>query len=74
MKLKVRIERGLVASWQLYTRRQALILLKHHMCMLVPPNVRDKLATTAWRTGQQAQNGPQAQRLMAGVPRRWGSA
>ena len=38
------------------------------------PNVRAKLATTAWCTGQQAQNGPQAQRLMASVPRRWRSA
>ena len=42
--------------------------------VLVMPNVRAKLATTAWRTGQQAQNGPQAQRLMASVPRRWRSA
>ena len=28
------------------------------------PNVRAKRATTAWRAGQQAQNGPQAQRLI----------
>ena len=40
----------------------------------VLPNVRAKLAPAAWRTGQQAQNGPQAQRLMASAPRRWGSA
>ena len=38
------------------------------------PNVRAKRATTAWRAGQQAQNGPKAQRLMAGVPRCWCSA
>ena len=29
----------------------------------VRPNVRAKRATTAWRAGQQAQNGPQAQAL-----------
>jgi len=29
------------------------------------PNVRAKQATAACRTGQQAQKGPQAQRLMA---------
>jgi len=38
------------------------------------PNVRAKRATTAWRAGQQAQNGPQAQRLMAGATCRWRSA
>jgi len=38
------------------------------------PNVRAKLATTAWRAGQQAQNGPQAKRLMASVTCRWRSA
>ena len=38
------------------------------------PNVRVKPAPTAWRAGQQAQNGPQAQRLLAGAPRCWGSA
>ena len=38
------------------------------------PNVRAKLAPTAWRVGQQAQNGPQAQRLMASATFRWGSA
>ena len=42
--------------------------------VIVRPNVRAKLAPTAWRAGQQAQNGPQAQRLMASVPCRWGSA
>ena len=42
--------------------------------VLVMPNVRAKLAPTAWRAGQQAQNGPKAQRLMASVPRRWCSA
>ena len=31
------------------------------------PTVRAELAPTAWCAGQQAQNGPQAQRLMAGV-------
>ena len=41
---------------------------------LTLPNVRAKLAPTAWRAGQQAQNGPQAQRLMASVTCRWGSA
>jgi len=40
----------------------------------VTPNVRAKRATTAWRAGQQAQNGPQAQRLMASVTCRWRSA
>ena len=40
----------------------------------VRPNVRVKPAPTAWRDGQQAQNGPQALRLMAGAPRCWGSA
>jgi hypothetical protein len=39
MKLKVRIERGFAASWLFHSRRQALILLTHHMCLLVPPNV-----------------------------------
>jgi len=38
------------------------------------PNVRAKRATAAWRAGQQAQNGPQAQRLMASVTCRWRSA
>ena len=42
--------------------------------VFVRSNVRVKPAPTAWRAGQQAQNGPQAQRLMAGVPRCWGSA
>jgi len=42
--------------------------------VLVWPNVRAKRATTAWRAGQQAQNGPQAQRLMASVTCRWRSA
>jgi len=42
--------------------------------LLVRPNVRAKRATTAWRAGQQAQNGPQAQRLMASVTCRWRSA
>ena len=41
---------------------------------IVRSNVRAKLATTAWRAGHQAQNGPQAQRLMASVTRRWRSA
>jgi len=38
------------------------------------PNVRAKRVTTAWRAGQQAQNGPQAQRLMASATCRWRSA
>ena len=38
------------------------------------PNVRAKRAPTAGRAGQQAQNGPQAQRLMASVACRWRSA
>jgi len=38
------------------------------------PNVRAKRATTAGRAGQQAQNGPKALRLMAGVTCRWRSA
>ena len=40
----------------------------------VQPNVRVKPAPTVGRAGQQAQNGPQAQRLMASATRRWGSA
>ena len=54
--------------------RQALTLLAHRTACSVRPNVRAKRATTAWRAGQQAQNGPQAQRLMAGVACRWRSA
>jgi hypothetical protein len=42
--------------------------------LVVLPNVRAKRATTAWRAGQKAQNGPQAQRLMASVACRWRSA
>jgi len=38
------------------------------------PNVRAKRAATAWRAGQQAQNGPKAQRLMASATCRWRSA
>ena len=38
------------------------------------PNVRAKRAPTACRAGQQAQNGPQAQRLMASAACRWRSA
>jgi len=45
-----------------------------HNQLPVRPNVRAKRATTAWRAGQQAQNGPKAQRLMAGVACRWRSA
>ena len=41
---------------------------------LEPANVRVKPAPTVGRAGQQAQNGPQAQRLMASATRRWGSA
>jgi len=37
-------------------------------------DVRAKRATTAWRAGQQAQNEPQALRLMASVTCRWRSA
>jgi len=43
-------------------------------CGIVLPNVRAKRATAAGRAGQQAQNGPQAQRLMASVACRWRSA
>jgi len=46
----------------------------HGRLVSVRPNVRVKPAPTAWCAGQQAQTGPQAQRLMAGVPRCWGSA
>ena len=42
--------------------------------VFVTPNVRVKPAPTVGRAGQQAQNGPQAQRLMASATRRWGSA
>jgi hypothetical protein len=40
----------------------------------VLPNVKVKLRPAAWRVGQQAQNGPEAQRLMASAPRRRVSA
>jgi len=40
----------------------------------MPANVCAKGATTAWRAGLQAQDGPQAQRMMAGVACRWRSA
>ena len=40
----------------------------------VRPNVRAKLATAAWRAGQQAQKGAKPQRLMASVPCRCRSA
>ena len=55
----------------------APVLATGAMCaegFLVTPNVRAKLAPTAWRAGQQAQNGAKPQRLMTSVPRRWGSA
>ena len=42
--------------------------------VFVRPNVRVKPAPTAWLAGQQAHDGPQALRLMAGVPRRPASA
>ena len=54
--------------------REALTLLAHRTACFVRPNVRAKRAATAWRAGQQAQNGPQAQRLMASVTCRWRSA
>ena len=50
------------------------LVVENGSASLVRPNVRVKPAPTAWRAGQQAQNGPQAQRLLAGVPRCWGSA
>ena len=53
---------------------QAALFAGDAMLHVVLPNVRAKLAPAAWRAGQQAKNGPQAQRLMASVPRRWGSA
>ena len=56
------------------SRRHALTILAHGTAGFVRPNVRAKRATTAWRAGQQAQNGPQAQRLMASVTCRWRSA
>ena len=59
--------------------REALTFLahrtaRHGTACFVMPNVRAKRATTAWRAGQQAQNGPQAQRLMASATCRWRSA
>ena len=42
--------------------------------VFVMPNVRAKRAATACRAGQQAHNGPKAQRLMASVTCRWRSA
>ena len=54
--------------------REALTSLAHRTACIVRPNVRAKRATTAWRAGQQAQNGPKAQRLMASAPCRCRSA
>jgi len=51
----------------------SLLAAKEEM-MIARPNVRAKRATTAGRAGQQAQNGPHALRLMAGVACRWRSA
>jgi len=66
--------RGAAASWLFGSWRKPLDLLAKCTVVFVLPNVRAKRATTAWRAGQQAQNGPQAQRLMAGVTCRWRSA
>jgi hypothetical protein len=69
--------------WRLGGAGRALVLAARLFCIQRPatpvrwnstPNVRAKLAPTAWRAGQQAQNGPQAQRLMASAPCRWCSA
>jgi len=57
--------RGSAALWLFTSRRQAHYLLELHKAEFLMPNVRAKRATTAWRAGQQAQNGPQAQRLLA---------
>ena len=65
---------GLAASWLFSSRRQAHFLQEHQTVAFLKPNVRGKPAPTAWRAGHQAQNGPQAQRLMSGVPCCWGSA
>ena len=64
-------------------RRRQQLMSKHQRAETCPalaewlvvaarktPNVRGKLAPTAWRAGQQAQNGPQALRLMASAARR----
>ena len=45
-------------SWLFSSRRQAHFLLAHQTVILLMPNVRAKPAPTAWRAGQQAQNGP----------------
>ena len=66
--------RGSAALWLFNSRPQAHLLLEQHKTVLLMPNVRAKRAATAWRAGQQAQNGPQAQRLMAGATCRWRSA
>ncbi len=66
--------RGLAASWLFNSRRQAHFLLEHHKADSVLPNVRAKLATTAWRAGQAAQNGAKPQRRMTSVTCRWRSA
>jgi len=68
------VTRGSAALWLFTSRRQAHFLLEHHKAVLLMPNVRAKRATTVGRAGQQAQNGPKAQRLMAGVACRWRSA
>jgi len=51
-----------------------LKLCRNQVLWIATPNVRAKRAPAAWRAGQQAQNGPQAQRLMASVTCRWRSA
>ena len=66
--------RGFDMLWLLNSRRQALTLLECRKVSPALPNVRAKRVTTAGRAGQQAQNGPKAQRLMAGVACRWRSA
>ena len=55
---------------------EVLVFKRHGIVvnLVLRPNVRAKLAPTAWRAGQQAQNGPKAQRLMASAACRWRSA
>ena len=79
---------GVVAGYVVWRRKGAMPDLRHvnqwHAGFTpavamkskhsVKPNVRVKPAPTVGRAGQQAQNGPQAQRLMASATRRWGSA
>jgi len=70
-----RLDSKLIAPQTWKARRRLFTKAAGVIGMLVlTPHVRAKRATTAGRAGQQAQDGPQAQRSMAGVACRWRSA